>query len=106
MLLAGAHERQADALTAMLDANGQSIHVAPPAVPGGDQCTKDRAVAVGDEQAPRCLSKQSLRVPEPVGSRSVLATSLLPKLENGRCLPWAARSHNEISVSQGVTVSD
>ncbi len=61
VFLACSHERQADASTAMLEANRQSIHAAPPSVPRGDQHAEDLAVAVGYEQTPGCLGEQLLQ---------------------------------------------
>jgi len=83
MLLAGSNERQADASTAILDANCQSIHVSPPAVPRGDQRTEDRAVTVSDEQAPRLVGEESLHILDSIGSARVLAARLPPQLKDG-----------------------
>jgi hypothetical protein len=79
VLLAGLHKRQADPPATMLVANGKPIHVAPPAVPRGDQRAEDRTIGVGgDEQAPGRRQGQSLHILEPVGGGRVLTASLLP----------------------------
>ncbi len=106
VLLAGPHERQADTSATMLEANSQSIHVSPPAIPRGDQSTDDETVSVGDKQTPRCPQEQLLDIFEPVNSARMLTPGLLPQLKDYCCLPRPAGAHDEIPLGQAATIAD
>jgi hypothetical protein len=71
VLLAGAHERQADAATTVLPEHNEPVHVPSPSVPCGDQRAHERAAGVGDEQAPGCLGEQPVDILDLVGSSCV-----------------------------------
>jgi hypothetical protein len=86
VLLACAHERQADAAAAVLMEHYEPVHVPPPSVPRGDQRAHECAAGVGDEQTLRCLGEQSVDVLDPVGGGCVRAARPLPQVEDRRRL--------------------
>jgi hypothetical protein len=71
VLLAGAHERQADAASSVLIEHCEPVHVPSPSVPCSDQHAHERASGVGDKQASRCLGEQSVDILDPIGSGRV-----------------------------------
>jgi hypothetical protein len=81
VLLAGADECYADALAVLVGENREPIHVSSPAVPGGDQCAYDLAVAISDQQVSGCFREQSLYVLQLVGGARVSAASLTPSFK-------------------------
>src|SRR5271155_5122089 len=89
----------------MSEVNSQSIHVPPPTIPCGDQRAQDHTVAVGNEQAPRRPREQPLHIVKSVSGGCVLAPSMLPQLEDGRCLLKRAWTHDEITVGQAETIA-
>jgi hypothetical protein len=62
ILLAGARQRDPDALPAMPLTNGEPIHVPSPPIPGGDQSTDNLAIALSDQECGRGAGDQALDV--------------------------------------------
>jgi hypothetical protein len=106
VLLAGAHERQADAATTVISEHDEPVHVPPPAVPRGDQRAHERAVGIGDEQAPGCLGEQPVDIFDPVGSRCVRTARPLPQVENRRRLGGLGGANGVFLLAQADTVAE
>lgn len=104
MLLAGTNEGYADPLAATTGRNRKPIHVPPPTIPRGDKYTHERALAFGDEQAPRGFRKQTLHVLQVVGGARVGAARLMPELEHCRRVLRLTHAHSERRVSQAVSL--
>lgn len=78
VLLAGARQRDPDALAPMALADGEPVQVPPPTVPGGDQGADDLPAALGTQEGGRGISNQVFDVVEAVGRSCVPTPRLGP----------------------------
>lgn len=64
------------------------------------------SAALGDEQAARRRSDQSLRVLETIGCARMAAASTPPELDDRRGILSLAGAHSEAMLRQAITVAD
>jgi hypothetical protein len=100
IILAGPGQREPDALPPMPIANGKPIHVASPAVPGGDQGAEDLPVPFGDQENGRGPRDQALDVIESVGRTCMLASSMRPQVQYRRHIGLSASTYGDSPVGQ------
>lgn len=85
-LLAGAHQLQRDAGSAVVVAHGKPIQVPSPAIPAGDQRAGDLTAVLRDQERMWSLLDQAPEIAWPVRRGRVLAARPSPQLEYGGCV--------------------
>ncbi len=78
VLLTGPDQREPDSLPPLPRANGEPVHVPPPAIPAGNQGAYDLGPALGDQEYSRGIRDQTLDVVQAIDPTCVPATRLTP----------------------------
>jgi hypothetical protein len=81
VVLASLRQRESDAFSPMPIADGESIQVPSPPVPGGDQGADDLPVSLGYEESGRGFIDQSLDVIKTIRCTCMLAAGLCPQVQ-------------------------
>jgi hypothetical protein len=100
IVLAGPRQREADALSTVSFVNGESIHVASPPVPAGNQGPDNLIAALGNQKGRGGIRDQAFDVGEMVCPGCVLTSRLRPKLQDGLRVLEPASTYGEPLASQ------